>query len=423
MQILMLSPEPPYPLEGGGAFRIASLLNYFARFAQVDLILLSNSGEPALLPPGLVRSQQVIPLAHHNRGLVARYARNGSRAIRGVPPLIDRLAGLSASIERAIGGRRYDLAVVEHFWCAPYVDLLSKFCEKTVLDLHNIESVLHERCSVLSIEPGNGVSNAVSENLIRAGHRRFAAASRRLESALLPRFSAILATSSEDAGTVLGLAPRARVCVYPNSLPWVDRSRYPEHPHPARATLVFSANFEYHPNIDAVRFLVGEIWPELKKLRPELRLRLVGRGDRFIRHLLPAGSVETTGIEVTGPVPDALAEIAQAQIVVAPLRAGSGTRIKILEAWAAGRCVVATPLAAEGLAAQDGVNIALEQDPARFAARVALLLNDSAARQSLGAVGRRTFEDRYSWETAWKKLDIDLQLRPQSALDGYTGDF
>ena len=221
-----------------------------------------------------------------------------------------------------------------------------------------------------------------------------------------------------DARLVRGLAPAARAHVYPNSLPWVEAPHCPEFPR-----VVFSANFEYHPNIDAVRFLVADIWPALRKLHPELRLRLVGRGDGFIRSLLPSGSVEQTGMEVTGPVEDARAEIAQARSVVAPLRAGSGTRIKILEAWAAARCVVATPLAAEGLDARDGVNIALESDPARFAARVALLLDDSAARERLAMAGRRTFEDNYSWETAWKNLDIDLQLTPKSGLNGYTGNF
>ena len=91
MEVLMLTPEPPYPLEGGGAYRIASLVHYFARFAEVDLILISESGHPALLPDGLVRSQQVIPLPHHDRGPAARYLRNAGRAMRGVPPLIDGL--------------------------------------------------------------------------------------------------------------------------------------------------------------------------------------------------------------------------------------------------------------------------------------------------------------------------------------------
>jgi glycosyltransferase involved in cell wall biosynthesis len=403
MEVLMLTPEPPYPLDSGGAFRTASLLHYFARFAQVDLILISASGRPALLPPGLVRSQQVIALPYHHPGVAARYFRNASRAMRGVPPLIDRFAGLSAPIERAIAGRHYDFGIVEHFWCAPYIDQLERYCAETVLDLHNIESVLHERCA------------NVGSGLIRAGHRRFAAASRKLESALLPRFSAILATSEEDARLVRERAGPAPVHVYPNSLPWVEAPQCAEHPR-----LVFSANFEYHPNIDAVGFLVGEIWPKLKKVHPELRLRLVGRGDSFIRRLVPSGD---SGIEVTGPVDDARAEIAQAQIVVAPLRAGSGTRIKIVEAWAAARCVVATPLAAEGLAARDGVNIALESDPGRFASRVALLLDDSAARQRLAAAGRRTFEDNYTWETAWKNLDLNLQLTRQSGLNGYTGNF
>jgi polysaccharide biosynthesis protein PslH len=426
MRVLMLSPEPPWPLNGGGAFRTASLLHYFARFAQVDLILISENGRPALLPPGLVREQKVVPLAHHNRNVVARYIRNARRAVQGVPPLIDRLAGLSAPIERAISElgnkpvpdgsvrRPYDVGIVEHFWCAPYVDLLAKYCAQTVLNLHNVESMLHQRYAAV----------AVGEPLVGAGHRRFAAASRKLESALLPRYSAVLTASEEDAKLAREIAPRARVHVYPNSLPRID---LPQHDVPQSREyprLVFSANFEYHANIDAVRFLVNDIWPEVRNLTsPELRLRLVGRGDQFIRHLLPEGGPDATGIEVTGPVEDALAEIAQARLVVAPLRAGSGTRIKILEAWSAARCVVATPLGAEGLDAEDDVNIALESDPARFAARVVQLLGDDASRQRLGSAGRHTFEELYSWDAAWKSLDLNLQLTLRSGFAGYTGGF
>src|SRR5580704_5328087 len=277
MRVLMLSPEPPYPLNGGGAFRTASLLHYFARFAQVDLVLISESGRPALLPPGIVREQKVAPLAHHHRNVVARYMRNARRAVQGVPPLIDRLAGLSTPIERAIldltggGGPYYDLGIVEHFWCAPYVDLMAKYCAQTVLNLHNIESMLHQRYAGL----------AESEPLVRAGHRRFAAASQKLESALLPRYSAVLTTSEDDARLAREMAPQARVQVYPNSLP---RIAVPQSLEESRKylRLVFSANFEYHANIDAVRFLVNEIWPKVlqqtKQSHPELRLRLVGRG-------------------------------------------------------------------------------------------------------------------------------------------------
>jgi glycosyltransferase involved in cell wall biosynthesis len=414
MQVLILTPEPPYPLFGGGAYRIASLVEYFARFANVDLILISASGEPAWLPPGLIRSQQVIPLSYHRRGTLARYIRNSSRAIRGVPPLIDRLSGLEEPIARAIGGRHYDLGIVEHFWGAPYVDQMRRSCSRLMLDLHNVESVLHERCARLD----GAMRNQQGGWLVRAGHRRFAQAARRLEETLLPRFSAILTASEEDARLVRARMPgkdTSPVHVYDNALPYVAMPACTE-----RQRVVFSANFEYHPNIDATHFLVRSIWPEVRLRHPEMRLRLVGRGESFIRHLLPPGTVEETGIEVTGTVDNALGEIAQARVVVAPLRAGSGTRIKILEGWAAGRCVVATPLAAEGLEARHGANIVLATEAREFALAVCNLLENPVESQRLGAAGRRTFEHRYTWDMVWKTLDINLQLSCRTELSGYT---
>jgi glycosyltransferase involved in cell wall biosynthesis len=183
--------------------------------------------------------------------------------------------------------------------------------------------------------------------------------------------------------------------------------------------VVFSANFEYHPNIDAARFLLHDIWPDIRRRHPELRLRLVGRGDQAIRHFFPA-HLERSGIEITGPVPDALAEIARAWIVVAPLRAGSGTRIKILESWAMSRAVIATPLAAEGLKAQDGQNICLAAAAGDFQSAIERLLAVAPARASMGANGRRTFEESYSWDSAWAALDLCAQFRQGPEPNRYT---
>jgi glycosyltransferase involved in cell wall biosynthesis len=402
----MLSPESPYPLQGGGAYRTASLLRYFARFADVDLILMSDSGNAALLPPGLVQSQYVIPLPVHSRAPAARYLRNARRAVAGIPPLIDRLSGLESDVDRTIAHRHYDIGIIEHFWCAPYVQQLGKVCGLTILDLHNVESVLHERCAVFS------------RGLVKAGHRRFATVARGLESTLLPRFSMVLAASEPDAQTVRQIAPEADVEVYPNSFPSVEIPRQTEQP-----VIVFSANFEYHPNIDAVQFLTRDIWPEVRRRHPELRLRLVGRGDSFIRHLLP-GDPASHGIETTGPVADALAEIARARIVVAPLRVGSGTRIKIIEAWAAARPVIATGLAAEGLETCDGADILLTShtNAGEFIEAIDRVLADDSLRHSLGRKGRQTFESRYSWSAAWAILDRYPQLTRHSGLSRYTGN-
>jgi glycosyltransferase involved in cell wall biosynthesis len=415
MNVLMLSPEPPYPLHSGGAYRTASLLHYFARFANVDLLLISESGEPCPLPPGLVRSQQVIPLETHRKDLISRYLRNGRRAAAGLPPLIDRLSGLESKIALATAGKRYDLCLVEHFWCAPYVKILTDICATTVLDLHNVESVLHERCA------------GVSKGLVKIGHNRFAKVSRALEAGLLPRYSLVLVTSTADAAAVNAIAPQARVSIYPTSFPLppvgASNTSVPDtvdrRPSP---TLVFSANFEYHPNIDAVQFLLREIWPEVRRRHPNLTLNLVGRGDDAIRHLLPDDPARH-GIHTTGPIPDTLPEIARASIVLAPLRAGSGTRIKILEAWAASRPVIATALAAEGLDVIGGENIILAADGPAFADAIDTLLASEADRLRIGANGYRTLEHSYSWAAAWAKLDLDPQLMHGFGLKRYTGNF
>ena len=397
--VLMLGPEPPYPLNGGGAYRTASLVHYFAQFAEVDLILFSESGKPALLPPGLVRSQQVIQLPVHGKGTMERYIRNAKRFLRGVPPLIDRVSGFERKFRSLVADRRYDLGIVEHFWCAPYIGEMERVCAKTILDLHNLESVLNTRCA----DAGSG--------LVAAGQRRFAALSRTLESELMPRYSLVLTASESDAEQAAAIAPQAKFAVYPNALPIREPPPVAEEP-----ALVFSANFEYHPNIDAAEFLISGIWPLICNEHPELRLKLVGRGDGFIRHLFP----KNVRIDTTGAIEDTFPEIAKAQIVLAPLRAGSGTRIKILEAWAAARAVVATPLAAEGLAVQEGTNIMLASSAADFAKAVSNLLKDPRGRQRLGAAGRQTFQCRYTWDRAWHALDGDLQVKLSEAVNRYT---
>jgi glycosyltransferase involved in cell wall biosynthesis len=402
--VLILSPEPPYPLHGGGAYRVASLMHYFARFAHVDLVLFSDSGKAAVLPPGLVRSQAVIPLPVHRNSISARYVRNARRAFQGVPPLVDRLGGHEPELARILSGRHYDLGIVEHSWCAPYLQQMSVVCDRTVLDLHNIESVLHARCA------------EISRGLVAAGQRRFARCSRELEAALLPGYSLTLVTSETDAATARNIAPDARVVVYPNAIPAT--------PEPGAATpesdkepvVVFSGNFEYHPNIDAVSFLVASIWPEVRKRCPELRLRLVGRGDKFIRHLLPSG----LNIEVTGSVDDALSEIGRARIAIAPLRCGSGTRIKILEAWAARCPMIATSLALEGLDYERGRDVLIADQGCEFGAEIAHLNEEPARRSRIAVNGRRLFEERYTWQAAWRVIDNIPLMEGANACDSYT---
>jgi len=385
---LFLAPEVPYPLAGGGALRSASLLHYLAGRYTVDLIVFRQPGEADLLPripPGLVRNVTVIDLPRNRRTAMARRVRNAWRVARRVPPLMDRFAGFQRAVEDAIGGQRYELGVIEHFWCAPYWEQMAAVCSRTVLDLHNVESVLHGRCA--EVETGG----------TRLAHRVFCRAAEALERIWFPRFSDILTASREDRDLVLNRAPGTPVTVYPNAIPW------PALPSGEREeVIVFSGNLEYHPNLSAVRFFRLEVWPRLRERWPRLIWRLVGKNPGAVKPWT-AGDLR---IEVTGPVPDAVAELGRAQVAVVPILAGSGTRLKILEAWGAVLPVVSTRLGAEGLPVQDGRELLLADSGPEFADAVSRLLECGDLRQNLGQAGRRLLEMEFTWEKAWQSLDL-----------------
>ncbi len=385
---LMLAPEAPFPLAGGGALRTASLLTYLSRKYAVDLIVFRQPGaeDPRRhLPLNMVRRVSVIDLPANRRSVAAKALRNAVRVARAVPPLVDRFSGHSEEITRAVAGCRYHLGVIEHFWCAAYERNLAKVCEKTILNLHNIESVLHERC-------------AQSEGTTRGlAHRFFRDASLRLERELLPRFSTVLVTSRADAELTRAIAPSAHVSVYSNAIPLVPAPRRQN-----EQVVIFSGNMEYHPNRSAVRYFRREIWPALRERWPNLVWRLVGKNASAVQPFLGGDP----RIEIAGEVEDAVAEIARAQVAVVPLLAGSGTRLKILEAWAAATPVVSTTVGAEGLGARHGEHLLLADGPASFEKEVSRLLACREMRDALGWAGRLLMEKEFTWEIAWQNLDF-----------------
>jgi glycosyltransferase involved in cell wall biosynthesis len=159
---------------------------------------------------------------------------------------------------------------------------------------------------------------------------------------------------------------------------------------------------EYHPNISAVRFFRTEIWPLLRARWPRLVWRLIGKNPRAVRALV--GSDER--IQLLGPVDDAVCELSRAGIAVVPLLAGSGTRFKILEAWAAGLPVVSTSIGAEGLPACNEQNILLADSASLFADAVSRLLTCPDFAEKLGSAGRSLLEKEFTWEAAWRNFDL-----------------
>ena len=383
---LVISPEAPYPTVGGGALRTASLLEYLTPRYRVDLIVFREPGAPnplRAIPDGKFRDVHVLDLPAHSRHRTARLARNLRRVALGRPPLNDRFEGFVPAVTEWLRDREYELAIIEHFWCAGYATAVRPRARRLVLDLHNVESELYRRL-------------AESESLpLRLVFRRFAECCRRLEREWLPAFDLILTASREDAERIRDVAPGAIVAVYPNAIPRVDPPCVPE-----QEVIAFSGNLEYQPNVGAVRFFRRAIWPLLRARRPHLVWRVIGKNPHAVAGYLRGDA----RIELVGPVEDAVRALAEARVVVVPLLAASGTRFKILEAWAARRAVVSTTLGAEGLGARDGEHLVLADDPEAFAQAVLDLLDSPERRRALGEAGRKLYEERFSWPAAWEQL-------------------
>lgn len=374
---------------GGGALRSASILEYLLTRYETDVFCFvqhDSAGNPPrgsdFRPQGVDRwTNQALPF--HSKALLPRSLRNASRVLRRVPPLVDRFAGFGDAIRAAIEGRHYDVAIIEHFWCAPYAEILRPACDRLVIDLHNIESVWHER----SAAEGSAVARAI--------HSRFAQAAVALEGRLLPRFDLALVTSKPDCNFLARRFRDVPVAIVKNTIPM-----RPLTPVPREDEIVFSGYMEYLPNETAVLDFAAKIWPLVSNYRQSTHWKIVGKSANRLENAL-AMAPRT---RLVSDPEDAMIEIASAAVAVVPLRVGSGTRLKIVEAWAVGTPVVSTTLGAEGLECEPGRDLWIADEPEAFAEKVIELLENPCLARETGANGRRRFEAAYTWRTAWDEL-------------------
>ena len=216
----------------------------------------------------------------------------------------------------------------------------------------------------------------------------------------------------------------ARMRVVPNA---VDTAFYrPPEDLPERRGVLFVGNFENLPNLDAFEYFVSEIWPRLRRLEPEVTLAVVGAK-------MPPTMAEwdgRDGIEIVGEVPQIRDAYHRHRVLACPIRAGSGTRLKLLEAFAAGIPSVSTALAAEGLDAEDRVHLLLAEEPDAFAEALTQVLNDDALAERLATAARSFAEERYDWSASAEKnlrgirelLDLSGSEAPAKSTVATPGD-
>lgn len=229
----------------------------------------------------------------------------------------------------------------------------------------------------------------------------------RWEKEVCSKASLLLVCSEHDQSVMKKLCPGPSVAVVPNA---IDVNQYAPSDRSDGATLLYTGGMDWFPNRDAVEFFVTTILPELRRMVPQIKFVVAGRRgpEKFHQKLS-----KIPNVEFHGPVTDMRAEIAGAAVCVVPLRMGSGTRLKILEAAAMGKPVVSTRIGAEGLNFAEGKEILLADRPVEFACLVADLLSDSKHRSALGQAARCSVEKQYSVSSLRLALLEGLQSWPQ----------
>ena len=349
MDILLLTADLPYPSESGAAIRNIGIIRGLSQ-AGHRLTLLSFAERPPARDANplfqLCENVHAVPIPHH--GKIKRVVK---LFMSDQADMAFRLASeqFEQTLTAILKEKAFDLIQFSGIELGCYLPLLQrgKKNAKVVYDALNAEAELQ----------------SVAAHIDRQRLRRFPAAlystlqSTRLaryERAICRDVNAIIAVSEDDRDFLIkhGGAP---VFVMPNGI------AVPEYEPPADAVrepcqLVFSGKMDYRPNVDAVEWFHSAVFPLLRVQFPETRLLIVGRNPH--RRLKALAAEEN--VQVTGWVESVLPYLHQATIYVAPLRMGSGTRLKILQAMAAGCAVISTTIGAAGLnpALQSALTIA-----------------------------------------------------------------
>ena len=400
---LVISCWRPYGSQGGAPLRNSQNVTGLRALGPVDVLTIGRHEDP-LQPPG-VRRWIYFEKEHRQRSL------SGSWLLEpDYHPLIDGYyhAGAAAFLEESIAARAYDLVVIEQIACTSYLPLLKKGGMPVVFDNHNVEAPL--RLTLDRQHNGRSGSDLTLQAARwRVRHwihgRRMAALERRA----LRMPDMVWACSAVDAKELLRLyAPCAPVRVVPNAVDVsaLASARAGRASRPgAPVELVYVGSYDYHPNEEAALRLVREVKPTLRARGAATRVTLVGRCPTPAMYAAASSDPDVT---VTGAVDSIVPYLSAAAIMALPIMIGSGTRFKILEAFAAECPVVSTPKGAEGIDAEDGIHLLLRETPEAFADAIVGLLADPPTTARMTASAFALVRNRYSWEAAGRDIARSL---------------
>jgi len=395
MKIILVCRSVPYPPRRGASLRLWQLLNGLAKVGTVDVVSFGDREIDAERMPIAASWTHVgddVPEARvSGLMLLLKLIRP-----RQYPFENDFCTGeLNAQLVSILRGLRPDVVVLSH-----WKDALPRAIRghrRLIVDAHNIESSL------------DGGSRAQRNDGLKARFAKWRF--RRRERKLFHAAKSVWTTSEIDAAQVLQLDRKAKVRVVPNA---VDTERFRavltnrlagDVCDQGRATgaykIGYIGTFFYEPNQTAAMRLIDEIFPLIAERLPGSELWLVGKDPT--QEMLNASGRDVR-VRVTGSVDDTLPYFRDLDVLIVPIVVGSGTRLKILEAFAAGLPVISTAKGAEGIAAVDGQEIIIAESSEALANAAIRILGDRNALCAQITAGSELVERSYSWTSAQRTV-------------------
>jgi glycosyltransferase involved in cell wall biosynthesis len=374
VRVLWVKASKLLPVDTGGKIRSFNILRRLAKDHDVTLIsYYGGRRDPdyeAALPKQFPQSHVVytaVPDAEGFRGILDYLL----RVPRLAPYSISKFThpAVQELVAREMSSGRFDVAICD--FLHPTLNFPKKLAIPCLLFQHNVEAALWQRMAATERNPLRKLSYMLESARMSRYERR-----------TLARFHHIIAVSENDRQQMLEMLKltqhtECEITVVPTG---VDTQLYQVAPASTATPprIVFTGSMDWEPNIDAVEYFCGQVWPRILAEFPDAIFQIVGRHPFAKVQRLASKSVQ-----VTGTVPSVADYLRDATVVVVPLRIGGGTRLKIYEAMAMGKALVSTSIGAEGLSFQNGRDLLLADDAASFADAILLLLRDAEVRRRL----------------------------------------